>query len=250
MVTGNRAGIKVPNPSGWRPGISLAIKLGYAGARLTIWSQGTEMALIGLLSDLHSTPAAVAEALSIFREAGVDEVFCAGDIAGYRDGVQETVALLQESRCRSVLGNHDVGYLQGDAAGSDDPVAAYFRQLPVFIDTEIEGRRVYVVHAEPPDAYHGGIRLRDRTGAVQPDRIAHWAAQLSSLACDVLVVGHTHQVFAEAVGNMLVVNPGSAAFNHSCAILSLPDLRVQVFPLSGKDVRQVWQWGDHLREDA
>jgi predicted phosphodiesterase len=208
------------------------------------------MTLIGLLSDVHSSPAPVAEALEIFSRAGVDQVFCAGDIAGYRDGVQETVALLRESGCRSVLGNHDIGYLQGDAVAADDPAAAYFRQLPAFIDTVIEGRRVYLVHAEPPDACLGGIRLRDRTGAVQPDRVDHWAARLSSLACDVLVVGHTHQVFAEAVGSVLVVNPGSSAFNHSCAILSLPDLRVQVFPLSGRNVRPVWQWGDHLREDT
>lgn len=208
------------------------------------------MALIGLISDVHSTPQAVAEALSIFHRAGVDDVFCAGDIAGYRDGVQETVALLRESGCRSVLGNHDVGYLHGETTGEDDGAAAYFRQLPTFIDTTIAGRRVYMVHAEPPDACQGGIRLRDRTGEVQPDRVEHWAGQLASLQCDVLIVGHTHQVFAETVGDKLVVNPGSTAFNHSCAILNLAELSVQVFPLSGRAIRQVWQWGDHLKEDA
>jgi predicted phosphodiesterase len=45
----------------------------------------------------------------------------------------------------------------------------------------------------------------------------------------VLVVGHTHQVFAETVGGVLVVNPGSSAFNHSCAILSLPDCTYRCF---------------------
>jgi protein phosphatase len=206
------------------------------------------MALIGLLSDVHSTPAAVAEALALFRAAEVDEIFCAGDIAGYRDGVQETVALLQASGCRSVLGNHDIGYLRNGAA-ADDPAARYFRQLPGYLDTVIAGRRVYLVHAEPPAACHGGIRLRDRTGAVQADRVVHWAGRLATLDCDVLVVGHTHQVFAERVGDKLVVNPGSSAFNHSCAILRLPELQVQVLPLSGKAVRPVWRWGDHLRDD-
>lgn len=208
------------------------------------------MALIGLLSDVHATPAAVAEALSIFHKAGVDAVFCAGDIAGYRDGVQETVALLQEIGCHSVLGNHDVGYLQGDTVQADDPVAVYFRRLPAFIDTVIEGRRVYMVHAEPPDACHGGIRLRDSTGAVQPDRVAHWAQQLNGFEPDVLIVGHTHQVFAEQVGSTLIVNPGSAPFNYSCAILRLPELTVQTFPLSGRPIKMTWKWGDHLREDA
>jgi putative phosphoesterase len=208
------------------------------------------MTSIGLLSDVHATPAAVAEAFSIFRSAGVDTVFCAGDIAGYRDGVAETVQLLVGNQCRSVLGNHDRDYLAEHGEEPGNAVAEYLRGLPAFIDTTIEGRRVYVVHAEPPDSCQGGIRLRDRTGAVQPDRVAHWAGRLAALDCDVLVVGHTHQVFAEPVGAMLVVNPGSSAFNHSCAILRLPDLQVQVFPLSGKAVRQVWQWGDHLREEA
>ena len=44
------------------------------------------MTLIGLLSDVHSTPTPLAEALDLYRAACVDEIFCAGDITGYRDG--------------------------------------------------------------------------------------------------------------------------------------------------------------------
>jgi predicted phosphodiesterase len=60
------------------------------------------------------------------------------------------------------------------------------------------------------------------------------------------VVGHTHQVFTEQVGDILVVNPGSSAFNHSCAILSLPEMTVQVFPLSDREIEKTWNWGDHM----
>jgi len=204
------------------------------------------MALIGLISDVHSTPEPVAEALSIFEREGVDQVFCAGDIAGYRDGVEQTVALLAESGCRSVLGNHDVLYLDHYADEVDDRAVAYFKQLPSSIDTTIEGKRVYMVHAQPPNACLGGIKLRDKTGEVQPDRVAHWAGQLEGFDCDVLVVGHTHQVLAEQVGNILVVNPGSSAFNYSCAILRLPEMTVEVFPLSGKAVANTWNWSDHM----
>ncbi len=41
------------------------------------------MTSIGLISDVHVTPAPIEEALSIFEQAGVEQVFCAGDIAGY-----------------------------------------------------------------------------------------------------------------------------------------------------------------------
>jgi len=205
------------------------------------------MALIGLISDVHATPAPVAEALSIFEQAGVDQVFCAGDIAGYREQLDETVALLVENNCRSVLGNHDLGYLANNADNADDRAVTFFRQLPAVIDTTIAGRRVYMVHAQPPDACHGGIKLLNRQGEVEADRVARWTGELQGFDPDVLVVGHTHQVFAEQVGDTLVVNPGSSAFNYSCAILRLPEMTVEVFPLSGKAVEKTWNWSDHFK---
>lgn len=204
------------------------------------------MALIGLISDVHATPAPVQEALSIFKQAGVEQVFCAGDIAGYRAQLEQTVTLLAESGCRAVLGNHDLLYLDHHGSDTNDRAVDYFRQLPLSIDLMIEGKRVYIVHAQPPQACHGGIKLLNREGEVRPDRIALWEERLQGFHCDVLVVGHTHQVFSEQVGNTLVVNPGSSAFNHACAILSLPEMTAQVFPLSGKAVEKTWNWGDHV----
>ena len=204
------------------------------------------MALIGLISDVHATPEPVAEALSIFEQAGVDQVFCAGDIAGYRDQLEETVALLIESGCLTIIGNHDLGYLEKHANDADNRAAEFFKQLPSSIDTSIAGKRVYMVHAHPPDDCRGGIKLLDKQGEVQPERIALWTDRLQTFDRDVLIVGHTHQVFAEQVGNTLVVNPGSSVFNHSCAILRLPEMTVQVYPLSGKAIQKNWIWSDHV----
>ena len=207
------------------------------------------MTLIGLISDVHATPAPLAEALSIFEQAGVEQVFCGGDIAGYRAQLAQTVALLADNGCRSIIGNHDLAYLQRHGDEPDNTAVTFFKQLPAAIDSVIEGRRVYMVHAHPPDACHGGIKLLDRDGALLPERVAYWEGKLQAFDCDVLVVGHTHQVFAEYIGNTLVVNPGSSAFNHSCAILRLPEMTVQVFPLSGKAVERTWNWGDHVIRD-
>ena len=204
------------------------------------------MALIGLISDVHATPEPVAEALSIFEQAGVDQVFCAGDIAGYRDQLEETVALLIESGCLTIIGNHDLGYLEKHANDVDNRAAEFFKQLPSSIDTSIAGKRVYMVHAHPPDDCRGGIKLLDKQGEVQPERIALWTDRLQTFDRDVLIVGHTHQVFAEQVGNTLVVNPGSSVFNHSCAILRLPEMTVQLYPLSGKAIQKNWIWSDHV----
>ena len=204
------------------------------------------MTSIGLISDVHATPAPVAEALSIFAREGVTRVFCAGDIAGYRDELNETIALLIEHDCRAVVGNHDLLYLDHHFEETGNPAVDYFKQLPASIDTVIEGRRVYMVHAHPPDACHGGIKLLDRTGGLRPDRVSEWAEALALFSYDVLVVGHTHQVFAERVGDTLVVNPGSSAFNHACAVLHLPEMRVETFALSGRAIAKSWNWGDHV----
>jgi putative phosphoesterase len=204
------------------------------------------MPAIGLLSDVHATPAPVAEALSIFERAGVGEVLCAGDIAGYRHQLASTVALLAGRGCHCVLGNHDLLYLDHHGDDPQDPAVAYFRQLPAALEREYAGRRIYLVHAHPPDACHGGIKLLDRQGRVQAERVAYWAEQLESFSYDVLVVGHTHQVFAERIGATLVVNPGSSAFNHSCAILHLPEMVVELFALSGKEIENTWNWGEHV----
>ena len=201
---------------------------------------------VGLISDIHATPAPVAEALAIFRREGVDHILCAGDIAGYGGQLDETVALLIDSGCRTIRGNHELMHLEQAGEAADSPTLRFIRQLPATLEITIAGMCLYMVHAHPPDACNGGIKLLDRSGGLQPDRLARWTEKLRDFACDVLVVGHTHQVFAERLGETLVVNPGSTAFNHTCAILRFPELNVEVFPLSGKAPLRTWNWGEHV----
>ena len=208
------------------------------------------MALIGLISDVHASPEPVAEALAIFSRAGVDQVLCAGDIAGYMDQLEQTITLLVEAGCQSVMGNHDLLYLaeyrlrHEDEA--DNEVSTYLQQLPASYETVIEDNSLYMVHAQPPDDCHGGIKLLNKEAEVQADKVEQWAKKLNDFNYDVLVVGHTHQVFAESIGGTLVINPGSSAFNNSCAILRLPELTVEVYALSGKQVEKTWNWGQHV----
>ena len=204
------------------------------------------MVLIGLISDVHASPEPVAEALSIFEKAGVDQVFCAGDIAGYMDQLDETIKLLVANNCQTIMGNHDLLYLDHYDDEMDSDAVTFLRQLPASLETNIEGKRVYMVHAQPPDGCHGGIKLLDKAGELQADKMALWTEKLQPFNYDVLVVGHTHQVYAEMIGNILVVNPGSSAFNNCCAILRLPEMTVEMFALSGKPIDKTWNWGEHM----
>jgi putative phosphoesterase len=198
---------------------------------------------IGLVSDPHSSPGPLRLALEIFEREGVDDIICAGDIAGYYESLPATVELLAQSGCQAIAGNHDQDYLDESPSDHDPAVRDYLQQLPQTLDLEIEHKRVFVVHANPPSEQHGGIKLLDQQGEIIQQRKEEWSARLSDFDRDVLIVGHTHQVYAEQLGNILVLNPGSSVFNHSCMILSLPDLSVQVHALGNLRIVKCWNFG-------
>ena len=197
---------------------------------------------IGIVSDVHSSPVPLQQALELFASEQVDDIICAGDIAGYFDTVTPTVELLAACACQSIVGNHDQHFLENTTA-QDYPVAhEYLAGLPTTLSLDIEGKRILVVHANPPDEQHGGIKLLNTEGEVLTERTDLWCETLADLEYDVLIVGHTHQVYAEQIGDVFVVNPGSSVFNHSCMILSLPDLTVQTFALENLEVVKCWHF--------
>ena len=198
---------------------------------------------LGLISDVHATAAPLREALTIFKEESVDLIFCAGDIAGYGTELEQSIELLVDVGCTTILGNHDVWYLEQLLEGQEKRVETFFHNLPVTWETTMEGKRIFAVHASPPLSMNRGIILLDQYEKILPREKKQWVHELQGYGLDVLLVGHTHQVFAEILGQTLVINPGSTKFNHSCAILSLPDLEVRIISLSGKTVRKVWHWG-------
>ncbi len=195
---------------------------------------------IGLISDPHASPQALEQALTLFREQGVTRILCAGDIAGYYDHVPETVSLLQAANCDCVIGNHDVSYLAGEQ--TDEAVCDYLSQLPTYRRYEIDGCGIYLVHAEPPEGLHGGIKLLDLSGEFIESRLRQWKSRLDDLDADILVVGHTHQVYAVTLGELLVINPGSLPFNHSCMILDLPDKTVSTYVIGAEEIVPCWNF--------
>jgi putative phosphoesterase len=197
---------------------------------------------IGLISDVHSSPGPLAEALEIFSHEQVDDIICCGDIAGYYESLEPTIELLARSNCKAIVGNHDQDYLEETSQDGESSIRVYLQKLPQTLDLEIEGKRIYVVHANPPSEQHGGIKLLDQQGEVRQDRIDEWSMALSELEHDVLIVGHTHQVYAVQLGGVFVVNPGSSVFNHSCMILSLPDLSVQTYALGKQEIIKCWNF--------
>lgn len=198
---------------------------------------------IGLIADIHAYVEPLKEALDIFHREGVSRILCIGDIAGYGTELEESVALLEEYGCVSLAGNHEYWYLDRIGKKQENSVSAYFSSLPEKWESVVEGVRLYAVHGSPPYSLDDGIKLLDENGRILPGEKQKWMEEMADFSFDVLIVGHTHQIFAEWLGDKLVINPGSTKFNHSCIILTLPDKEVTIVPLSGKEPRIVWNWG-------
>lgn len=198
---------------------------------------------IGIISDTHSTVAPLQEALKFFSKESVEHIICAGDVVGYGDDKpEETIELLQEYNCLTVIGNHD--HMPDSVT---DPVIknklqTYFDALPKKIELSVENKNIYVVHAHPPEEQHGGIKIMNPDGDVVQENKLPWLDKINALNKDILIIGHTHQVFAEYFGDTLVINPGSTCFNHTCMVLTLPEMKVETIALSSKKPVMVWNW--------
>ncbi len=197
---------------------------------------------IGLVSDVHASPVPLAQALAIFENENVHDIICAGDIAGYFETLAPTIELLRKYNCKTIIGNHDQAFLEENTDVQNSDEYNYLGNLPETLEYIIEGKRIYVVHAHPPNAQHGGIKLLDVDGNIIQEQKDDWENTLKQFNYDVIIVGHTHQVYAEQLGDVFVVNPGSTAFNHSCMILTLPELSVQTFALEGQEILKSWNF--------
>jgi len=184
---------------------------------------------LGIVSDLHCNVAGLQQALSLMGE--IDELICLGDsIYEYRFS-NEVVRLLKDRAAQVILGNHEEcffgphGARARARAGIDPALAGWLASRPHRAEFAAHGRRVLLVHStpwEPRGTYvHPGSSL---------------LARFAEAEADIVLYGHTHQQLVRRIGNVLVINPGSAgeARDHrngrqlSCAVLDLPSEEVQV----------------------
>ena len=175
---------------------------------------------LGIVADIHCNIEGLRIALDLMGP--VDELICAGDAIYQFRFSNEVIALLQERNARYILGNHERLLLGewGERARSRPEVRtdllAYMSSQPYHMETEIDGRRLVVVHGSPFDPHDEYLYPNSPN-----------TKKLAQIDADVIILGHTHYHMAEQVGRALVINPGSAGesrdhrngFRLSCAVL-------------------------------
>ena len=72
------------------------------------------LSLVGLLGDIHAEDRLLEQALGVFRETGVTDVLCVGDVVDGEGDPNRCFDLLQDHGVICVAGNHERWMLSND----------------------------------------------------------------------------------------------------------------------------------------
>jgi predicted phosphodiesterase len=148
---------------------------------------------LAIVSDIHANLPALEAVLDDVEGAGVDELWCLGDVVGYGAHPDECASLIAERCAVCLVGNHDLAVLGELDDSSFSPAAAaavrWTRETarPETIEflrglkPADEGRDVALYHASPRDPVWEYVLWPDQAAeciAVQATRIS--------------LVGHSH----------------------------------------------------------
>lgn len=156
---------------------------------------------LGIVADIHCNHRALEIALE--RMGPVDELLCAGDAVYQFRFSNEVMRLLRERNARYVLGNHEEvllgkwGAHARSAAHVEADALAYMASRPDRIETQINGKRLLMVHGSPFDPKYEYLYPNGDLSCFR------------ALEADYVILGHTHFKMAVQVGRTLVINPGS-----------------------------------------
>jgi putative phosphoesterase len=158
---------------------------------------------IGIVSDVHCNHDGLLQALDMLRD--VDELICLGDsIYEYRFS-NEVVSILKDRGAHTILGNHEEGFLGPHGVRARQPdwidrsLLQWLAEWPKRFELDIDGKKLLAVHSTPWEP-HGAY--------VYPH--SSLLARFGEADADFVLYGHTHHQLVRRVGEVLVINPGSA----------------------------------------
>lgn len=170
-----------------------------------------------VVSDIHSN----LEALEVVLDEPHDNVLFLGDLIDYGPNPKECFDLLKASNILGIVkGNHDhaAAFNVSDRCSPEFyEMSAQTREftmtqlsrdeldflgaLPTSANVEVDGLNIFMAHASPQDHMYKYF-----TGGISDDELR---TEMSGVAADIVLVGHSHLPFIKNSQDLLVVNPGS-----------------------------------------
>jgi putative phosphoesterase len=172
---------------------------------------------VALLGDVHANLPALEAVLAHAAGQRVEAIWNVGDFVGYGAFPDEVVTRLWHASpsVLSIVGNYDLKALRKDQLpkAADKRLAfqwaydhlspenrAYLRSLPQEIRMEVGGKRILLTHGSPAS---NDEHLTPET----PEERLRELAQMAQ--ADVILCGHSHQLFARQAAGVWFVNSGS-----------------------------------------
>lgn len=178
------------------------------------------MALVAIISDIHSNYDALSAALKKATSIGVDHFLILGDILGYYYDTKEVLDCVQNLPATVIAGNHERMFLQGLKSKSmrKEYQQKYGLSLERAYDT-VDVADINWVKALRPKAkiakfgkvfemHHGSPR--DCDAYIYPDAPKSVFEGCMSAGVDFTLAGHTHYSLLKKISlNQIFINPGS-----------------------------------------
>lgn len=178
---------------------------------------------LAIFSDVHGNLPALESVLDDIHRQGVDAVYCLGDLVGYAPFPNEVTECIQREQIPTIMGNYDDGvgfdrdecgcaYREADErdrgqqslewtkARVSAENKAFLRTLVPEIRTDVDGKRLLLVHGSP----------RKMNEYLFEDRPVSSFQRLAAASnADIVVFGHTHKPYTKLVDDVWFVNVGS-----------------------------------------
>jgi predicted phosphodiesterase len=177
---------------------------------------------LAFITDVHADLHALEDALRLATAEGCSIVVCGGDVVDSGRYPNETIALLRARGIPTVRGNHERWAIDRETTAREaglfhqltDESLEWLKTLPSEWTTVVRGVVVTVAHARPGNDFKG-------LEASMSDR--ELAGHLDRSGAQVLLVGHTHEVYVRRLPDgRLVANPGSLLRDPAPGIETLP----------------------------
>jgi len=178
---------------------------------------------VAIFSDVHANLPALRAVLAEIDAAGIEAVYCGGDLVGYGPHPNEVCALIAERAIPTIYGNydhaiardeHDCGCayitphdralgqesVEWTLANTDQASKDFMRELPFDLRFSVGAAAVHLVHGSPR-------KVNEYLFEDKPRSLYERLARAED--ADVLVFGHTHKPWHDVRGDVLFVNSGS-----------------------------------------
>jgi predicted phosphodiesterase len=187
---------------------------------------------IAAIADIHSNLAALEAALAAIDEAGVDEIWCLGDVVGYGPDPDACTELVRERCTVCLAGNHDLAVLGALEIESFSETAAHAVRwtreaigsdsLAFLGDLEPSGERegIGLYHASPRDPIWEYVLTgeqadacidaqEERIGLIGHSHVALFFTRLDGARGSVRGAQAAEGTLLETASGRWLLNPGS-----------------------------------------